>query len=134
MDYPKKPEIPMKPHGQGMVEFALVIMFLVLVAFGVLDLGRSFFSLIVITNAAREGARWGMMYPNDTIGIQNAAVAEALNSGVTLAITNVTPTCPGGCISGQPVRVRVNYSFPLVMGWIIPSPITLSRTVEMIIP
>ncbi len=118
-----------------MVEFALVLMLLVLIAFGVLDLGRVFFSLITITNAAREGARYGMSYPSDITGIQNAAIAEAQNSGIILTTANVTRTCPAGsCISGQPIRVTVSYTFSLVMGWIISSPIHLARYVEMIVP
>jgi Flp pilus assembly protein TadG len=139
MDFPKKPARSTQLHGQGMVEFALVIMFLVLVAFGVLDLGRAFFSLIVITNAAREGARYGVTYPSDTTGIQNAAVAEAQSSGVNISSANVTVTCRDPiaalpCPSGRPLRVNVSYTFQLFMGWIINSPIQVSRYVEMIVP
>jgi Flp pilus assembly protein TadG len=126
---------PTRCHGQGLVEFALVLMLLVLIAFGVLDLGRVFFSLITITNAAREGARYGMIYPSDTSGIENAAIAEAQSSGVTLTTANVSRTCPGGsCTSGQPIRVTVTYNFSLFMGWIITNPIQLTRYVEMIVP
>ena len=39
------------------MEFALLLPILVLVVFGVLELGRAFFALVAITNAAREGAR-----------------------------------------------------------------------------
>ena len=45
--------------GQELMEFAIVLPLLLLIVFGVLDLGRLFHALITITNAAREGARYG---------------------------------------------------------------------------
>jgi Flp pilus assembly protein TadG len=122
-----------------MIEFALVIMLLLLIAFGVVDLGRVFHGLITISNAAREGARYGMIYPNDATGIRNAAITEALSSGISLGVGNIAIACedlstPAGCDSGRPIRVTVTYSFDLFMGWILTSPLQLTRYVEMIVP
>ena len=44
-------------RGQEMVEFAFVFIVLVLFIFGAVDLGRVFYTVIVVTNSAREGAR-----------------------------------------------------------------------------
>jgi Flp pilus assembly protein TadG len=44
-------------HGQGLVEFALVIPIFLLVLVAVFDLGRAVFAYNTLTNAAREGAR-----------------------------------------------------------------------------
>ncbi|RPI27764.1 MAG: pilus assembly protein [Chloroflexota bacterium] len=112
---------------------------LILFIFGVFDLGRAFFSLITISNAAREGARFAMRFPNDPTGIQSAAVSEAANSGITINTGDIQITCedlvsPTGCDRGQPVRVTVSYQFELLMGWILPSPVQLSRYVEMLVP
>ena len=132
-------------RGQGLVEFALVLMLLVLIIFGVLDLGRVFFSMITITNAAREGARYGVKYPTAALPIQNAAIGEASSSGITLSTANVTVTCRDPnpavttftlppCASGTPLRVTVNYNFDLTLRWILPSPIQISKYAEMIVP
>ncbi len=90
-------------RGQNLVEFALIVPVLALFVFGVLDVARIFHALIAISNAAREGARYGMAYGvtrsvgnvysiNETI-IDNATIQEAANLGVTLAANQVTPTC-----------------------------------------
>ncbi len=51
-------------RGQALVEFALVVpLFLLLVA-GMIDFGMGLSSSITVTNAAREGARLGIINPN----------------------------------------------------------------------
>lgn len=44
-------------RGQTLAEFALVLPVLLLIAIGLLDVGRIVFSYTAMTNAAREGAR-----------------------------------------------------------------------------
>jgi Flp pilus assembly protein TadG len=46
-----------RSRGQGLVEFALVFPVLVLLLFGVLDMGRAVYAYSTIGNAARQGAR-----------------------------------------------------------------------------
>jgi Flp pilus assembly protein TadG len=127
------------PRGQSLVEFALVLPLLVLVVAGIFDLGAAFFASITITNSAREGARYGSLHPTDGTGIKNAAVNEAQNSGITITTSNVSTECPGygsvlPCPRGQPIRVTVNYHYPMVLGFIFPEGIDMQRSVEMIIP
>ena len=47
-------------RGQELVEFAIIFPLLMIIAFGVLDLGRAMHAAITITNVAREGARYGV--------------------------------------------------------------------------
>lgn len=113
-----------------MVEFALVLPILILIIMGVFDLGRAIYGYNVISNSAREGARYGIVHahrngdPNDldTVGIQTAARANTF--AVDPAdITNVTSQCldPNGnstieCSSGNSVQVTVFYTFrPLTL-------------------
>lgn len=51
------------PSGQSLLEFALVVLFLVVVMIGIIDFARFFFTYGTITNAAREGARYGIIFP-----------------------------------------------------------------------
>lgn len=77
--------------GQGIVEFALVLPFLMLVLLGAVDLARAFQTKIVVTNSAREGARYGSTHPTQSSSIQGQAVAEASRSGVSITVAG--PVC-----------------------------------------
>jgi len=133
-----------KEEGQGLVEFALILMVLVLVVFGVLDLGRAFHSLITITNASCEGARYLTKHPldndNDFAGTKNAAINEADGAIIVLTPDQVEVTlcldedAITGCDSGTPVRVEVSYSFEFMMGFFSPASVPLTHATEMIVP
>ena len=129
--------------GQGLVEFVLVLPVLILILFGALDLGRAFHAMIVITNAAREGARYGTLHPANTSPnftiIRTVAIDEAANSGIVINPLQVQVTCSdadldASCDRGQPITVTVQYTFDLILGAFFPSSIPLSRSVEMMVP
>lgn len=122
--------------AQELVELAILIPLLMLIAFGVLDLGRVFHASITIENAAREGARFGTFDPFDTAGIVAATQAEAQSSGIDLSSSTITVGCPdGACGSGLPVRVTIQYPFQLVMGVMFLNPtLTLGGEAEMMSP
>lgn len=127
--------------GQGLVEFAIVLPLLLLVIFGALDLARIFFSVITVTNATREGARYGIDYPNDPAGMITATQREAQNSGILLNSASIVVTCPypsapsaDGCPYNTAVRVTATYNFHLVMRWLYSSPIPITRYTEMLVP
>jgi len=133
-------------RGQNLLEFALVLPMLLIVAFGVLDLGRIFFATITLTNAAREGVRYLTIHPDDVAneyaeywGAQSAAIDEANYSGISISAAQVTATCSNAdsdnfCDSGTPATVSVTYDFDLVLGWVLPTPITVTRSAVMIVP
>lgn len=43
--------------GQSLVEFTMVLPIFLILLFGLVDFGRAFYTWLVVTNAAREGAR-----------------------------------------------------------------------------
>jgi len=86
-------------RGQSLVEFALLLPLLLVLIVSTIELGRLFFTKIVITNAAREGAYYLTMNPSDydpgTGNAPNAAFAaqrDASNSGVSAITVTFTPT------------------------------------------
>ena len=131
--------------GQGLLEFALILPLLTVVLFGVFDLGRLYFSSITLTSAAREGARYLSVYPKDLSNpsgefYQTKLVTqnEASNSGITLEMEQITAICthsdPEVCDSGKPAMVTVTHDFELILGWLLPSPIPITRTAQIVVP
>ena len=141
--------------GQGLLEFALVLPLLLIVAVGVLDLGRVFFVLITVSNASREGARYLSFNPQEPSyratstspidpfrGTKDAAIQEASGSIITLTDTDVVASCTAyftldtdqWCASSSTATVTVSYQLDLIAGWVLPSPVTLSRTTYMVVP
>src|SRR6266542_3411699 len=56
-------------RGQGMVEFAISLPFLLLIMLGTIDMGRMFFDYVDLRSAAVEGAQWGSHNTADTCAI-----------------------------------------------------------------
>jgi Flp pilus assembly protein TadG len=105
--------------GQGLVEFALVLPLLLLILIGVLDLGRLSFAAMTVTNAAREGARYGATNPTATSAIVARAQNEAYGSIISPSQLIVsTPTFPEGCALGKPIQVTVTYNFQLITAYV----------------
>ena|SRR5947208_1402300 len=105
-----------RERGQNAVEFALLLPVLMLVLFGILDLGRLFFAAITITNAARDGARYGIEHPTDLSGIQARVQAEAAGTGIVLNdVSLINRVCSSACASGTPIRVEVTYNLSLIV-------------------
>ena len=55
-------------NGSAVVEFAIVLPILLLIVFGIINFGVLMYNQSVITNAAREGARWASIHSTVTFG------------------------------------------------------------------
>ncbi len=98
-----------KHRGQALVEFALILPILLLLAFGCIDLGRVFYYQEAVTNVAREGARYGALHPTAT-DIASHAQQETNISGVNVQVSPAAPVPVG---TGQ-ITVTATYDFQLV--------------------
>ena len=108
-----------------MLEFAIILPLMVLLLTGLSDLGRAYSNYIIVTNAAREGARYGARLWWDGAGIQ-AAVARETRSGSQL--TCAAPAWGTQNDSdGKAVYVTVSCSFRTMFQ----GAITLRNTVRM---
>ena len=81
-----------RQRSQALIEFALVSPVLLLLLFGVIDIGRAIFYYDTLNHAAREGARVAIRASNALP--TNADVLTAV-SGQMLG-TPVTAPCPQG--------------------------------------
>jgi len=133
------------PKGQGLIEFALLLPILVLIIFGVLELGRAFFAFIAISNAAREGARVFTFRPDvTTVGDIQAAVnaeigtsplvTQANIASIQIACGSLYDQVPPNCPKWEPIRVTVTYNHDLIFRLFFPETLTLRRSAEMMVP
>ena len=94
-------------RGDAIVEFALLAPVLLLLLFGILELGRVLDAWIVVQNAAREGARAAVLvYPDSatTTAAQTTAVTY-LNSGFAVRGDITTSSVPSVVITSDSVQV-----------------------------
>ena len=119
-----------RARGQSAVELAVCLPLLLLMVVGLLDLGRAFNAYIVITNAAREGAYYGSLYPSPHSDVQQWAVNEAQGSGINLTTGDVTVESTDQ--TGTPMKVSIDHDFALltpVLGQTVP----LHSSAEMMV-
>jgi Flp pilus assembly protein TadG len=55
-------------HGAIAVEFAIILPILILLVFGIIDFGHAWYMEHVMSDASREGARYGTRYKTDAAG------------------------------------------------------------------
>ena len=103
-------------EGQSIVEFTLILPILLIIIMGIIQFGLVLSGYITISNAAREGARVGII--DKTVASINSKVNEAFDLSPTLSLTSVSDiTDPGvtsnpsivdnGFSPGQPLAVKV---------------------------
>jgi Flp pilus assembly protein TadG len=112
--------------GAELIEFALVMPVLVVTVFAIAELGMMYQRNLVITNAAREGARMAILpgFTTTAGGDVEARVNAYLTAAgvpgtATTVVTPVSSTLPSGAtITVQ--QVTVTYSYPgTILGPII---------------
>ena len=122
---------PWGDRGAAAVELALILPVLLLLIGGVVDFGRAFFAQVVITNAAQEGARAGV--------VQGDAVGRAKATG-QLAPGWVNPAAvTGNCDPSSPskttdITVKTSATFSYFFLNALPgvtSPTTLTGSATM---
>jgi hypothetical protein len=105
-----------RENGQGFVEFAVGITFLLVLLAGILDLGRAYFSYIALQDAAQEGASYASIAPTDIDGIRDRV--RATSSGpidfVLFDDSQIEIQPQGGPCAGDGIKVIVKIDFLLV--------------------
>jgi Flp pilus assembly protein TadG len=112
--------------GATVVEFAIVAPILVLLVFGMIEFGRMVMVQQVLTNAAREGARVGVLDSSTVTDVQTTVNTYLTGGGVSGATVTVTPNPLSSAGYGAPVTVTVSVPFSQV-SW-LPSPMFLKTT------
>lgn len=98
-------------RGASAVEFALVAPIFFLVVLGIIEFGRLAMVQQIITNAAREGARIGVLDKSTTAKVRSK-VDDYLNSAkIKGASVQVSPDPPSSAGYGESISVQVSIDF-----------------------
>ena len=133
-------------EGQALLETALVLPVVLLVAVCIFEFGRAYWTSQVLTNAAREGARIAIL-PGATTADVQARVNTYLQAGQLDNYTNATVSVnqavnmPLGTTTTSASLVTVQYPFSFIVlnpvahlvvkGSTLGAPITLTASAEM---
>jgi Flp pilus assembly protein TadG len=96
-----------RPHGQELLEFALILPVLVLLLFGIIDMGRVVYYYSALQNAVREGARYGIVDPARTANIDGVVRSKAIGL-IPAELTQVAITNDN---ANHTLAVRYRYRF-----------------------
>ena len=116
-----------------MVEFIIVLPFLLLVFFAIVELSRAWLTFNIVTSAAREGARTGVVTdpfsPTPAVTRINAVLRAA-----NLVPTRVEVVCAAPCQADSTVTAIVSVTFQTVVPGFLPpvlGSLTLTQSATM---
>jgi Flp pilus assembly protein TadG len=129
-------------QGGAMLELAVVLPVLMLIAIGVMDYGRVYYTSVAVSNAARAGAEWGAIdsgHQANSTAIQNFAKLDGVDAG-TITVTSqqickcgsTTVGCTSTCSGLAPnvwIEVTASKSVPMLLKYPgLATTISVSRT------
>ena len=125
-------------HGVAAAELAILLPVLLLILFGTIEFGMMMYGREVVTNATREGARYGIVAQSPPI-TAGQMITQATNylTGTGVSPASVTFTVPACCgVTGTPVTLAATYRYPWLIPYIptlvgIPSPLPIPITTTM---
>lgn len=117
--------------GQAIVEFAIVSIAFFMIVFGTIDFGRAVYMYSELSNAVREGARYGKINPEKTANIKDRVIDKSPSLG--LAYGDIGVHCTGGCYPGcADVTVTASFQFSAItQDFLGIGPITLQSSAKV---
>jgi len=127
-------------RGTSTLEFIVVLPMLLLIFLASLELSRAWLTVNIMTNAAREGARWGTVAsPNfdSAVGVPAMTAEDRMTEilvAANLTAASKSVTCPAACPRDSQVTASVTINFvPVAPGilWMLDNPMPLTEVVVM---
>jgi len=128
-------------RGVAAVELAILLPLIIAIFFGIVEYSFVLYDKAVITNAAREGARAGIVLRNPRFTkAEIEGVATNYCNGHMIAVVgsancSAVATLPASIALGQPLSVTVSYTYTgtmlLAVYSVIAGPISMSSTAVM---
>lgn len=90
-------------RGAAAIEFALVLLFLIPLAFGITELGRAFYQYNTLVKATRDGARW--LAQGGAASVETARMLAVYGNPAGTGEPLLEGLVPGmvACSTGEPV-------------------------------
>jgi len=110
-------------NGQSIVEMALILPVFAIILFGIIEFGRLWMTVNVMSGAAREGARVAAVSGTDFTQARTTAL-NVMSSG-NIAGASVSISGPN---SANEIQVTVSLQYTPVTGGIIPG---LNQTMQL---
>ena len=116
-------------RGQAVVEFALVLPVFLLMLFGAIEFGRAYYTVHLLTNAAREGARMGALPDKVETDVSGSVDGFLTNAGLSGGWSTATVAKDSGgtarsglvdAVEGDRVYVTITHSFNVLAGSLLP--------------
>ena len=109
--------------GSVLLETALMITILLMLMFGIVDLGRALYTMNNLVSAVREGARVGAVAsPLDTLAVKDTVIARfspfTFGGPTPTRAMISTPLSPSGCSSSTCSSIKVRLAYPF--NWLLP--------------
>ncbi|MGH7550925.1 MAG: TadE/TadG family type IV pilus assembly protein [Gemmatimonadota bacterium] len=99
-------------RGQSLVEFAIALPILMAIVIGIFEFGMAWNQRQVITNAAREGARAGVIPNRPPQDVTNAINTYLTSAGLDPGIATIqTQNANNTGAFGQTVNVQLTYPY-----------------------
>jgi len=120
-----------KQNGQGIVEMALSITFLLFLVFGIIDFGRIFSAYLTLNHASREAARVASVGGSNEDILRTAIGATDVMSSELVKV-NISPEM--GRTRGEFVTIAISYPVTLstpLLDRIVPNPFQLENETTM---
>jgi hypothetical protein len=122
--------------GQAIVELALLLTFLLLLAAGAIQFGTLHGIKLRVEHAAREGARYGSIHAlNGTDqDIRTHVIEAGKDLTPPISADNITIATPDGRIADKPIAVTVVYPYSptvFLVGALLPSTMNIQSTAQM---
>jgi len=110
-------------EGQALVEFAIILPVLVILLLGIMEFGLLLYNQQVITNASREGARYGIVARTDRRTPGEIAIVVNEYCGTRLITfgsgggpeTVVDPSDTNGAKFGEDLSVTVSFQYDFLV-------------------
>jgi Flp pilus assembly protein TadG len=126
-----------KPSRQAMAEFAAVATVLLLLLFGIMEMGVVVYRYTTVSTAAREAARYAMVHGPTSENPATAAQVQAVAVGYApfLSTTDVTVTFPADPTLPlqKDALVSISYNYTQAIPFMSAVPLTFTTSSQMLL-
>ena len=123
-----------RERGTTLIEFALMLPFILALTFCVVDISRAFWAKNAVTQAAREGVRHLVVHTlSDSADVRGRVQEVLAPAGLTLSSLDIRGPLAGPRYEVE-VGVRFNWLFPGLFSWLgakLDNPMTVKATCVM---